>query len=90
MIKSKEELAKEYVGAEEVDRLFPSGNWPYDYNFKHVLDAHIAGFDAGFARAVSMLRSKKARIFGLDQHEDPTESEWADWLEKHGRVCDPN
>lgn len=37
-------------------------------------DAHLAGFDAGFARAVELIRESIPALC--------SNNEWADWLEK--------
>lgn len=70
MIKSKDELAREYA-----DKVHPLA-----------LDVELgfqAGFHAGYARAVELLRSQAAIDFSDKTWQIPLgRGNWADWLEK--------
>lgn len=72
-MKTREELAREH--ANERARQDGSGTWTVMRN------TYIAGFDAGFARAVEMLRSKTG-FDGVRLDLPPSPQHWADWLEK--------
>lgn len=82
MIKSKEELAREYAKSIGDDCLnqrmspgTPVGECAYIFCGCSVNDAFLSGFDAGYARAIERLRLVRGQWV-----DDALEL--ADWLEK--------
>lgn len=87
-MKSKEELATEWLRANDWDyqkygdrrgdRSAYDGLMNYEIS-QELETAYLAGFDAGFQRAVEMLRDYKHR-YGSD--DIATADDFADWLEE--------
>lgn len=76
-MKSKEELAKAYS-----KRVWKSGYRPAYPLTKYSEWDWANGFDAGFQRAVEMLRTDTSRLVILEHNTHQIAKCLADWLEK--------